>query len=102
MLDVKLIEHIEIEEMPETQVLRLICFEQIETQRLEEQTAVKHITRSHIVFVTLDQIWRGSVGLHPPPWKVVFVPKSWFVVFAPFIFPRPLLGVLPAPPPRFL
>ena len=53
MLAIDLVDHVEIEEMAETQISRLIRFEQVKRQRLKEQSAVKNITWPDVVFVAL-------------------------------------------------
>jgi hypothetical protein len=53
MLAIDLIDHVEIEEMAETQISRLIRFEQVKRQGLKKQPAVKNITRPDVVFVAL-------------------------------------------------
>src|SRR6516164_538194 len=43
--------------MPKAEVRSAIRFEHVQIQRLEQQAAVKHITRAHIVAVTLNRVW---------------------------------------------
>src|SRR4029077_14642906 len=57
MIQINLLQDKVFEEMPETQVRSAIGFEHVQAERLEQQSAVKHITRSHVVGMTLNRVW---------------------------------------------
>src|SRR5205814_4858202 len=58
MLQVNLIEHVIIKEMPDTQIaqLKLMALKQVQVQRLKKQAAVKDVARPHIIAVALHKI----------------------------------------------
>src|SRR5205807_4683484 len=83
VFEIKLVDHIEIKEVAQPQVLRLIRFQQVEVERLEKQAAVNDITRAHIVAMALHEIRRHGVELNAAA-GLLFVPpdlKSHIVAF---------------------
>src|SRR5260370_35209844 len=64
MLEINLIDSVEIEEMGQAKIGRLIRFEQVERQRLKEQSAVNDIARANIVLVALHEIRLHIVELN--------------------------------------
>ena len=56
MLQIKLLQNEVFKKMAEAQISWPIGFEQIEIQRLKKQAAVKEITRTHIVAVSLHEV----------------------------------------------
>ena len=83
MVAIKLVDHVEIEKVAQPQILRLIRFEQVETQRLKNQTAVNNIARAHVVLVTLHQVRRHGIELHAPSSRLLVPPdfKLHIVMF---------------------
>ena len=51
MFEVDLLDDEVIEIMPDAEIARLICVDQVEGERLEQKAAVKHIARPHIIGV---------------------------------------------------
>src|SRR5437868_3003079 len=83
MIEVDLVEHVEVKEMPEPQIGRLIRLEQIQTEGLKEQTGVNHIARADVVSVTLNQIGRNRVELDAAGDRLFVSPnlELYFVAF---------------------
>ena len=63
MLQIDLIQNEIFKEMPEAEIRCPVRFQHVEVQRLEKQTAVKHVTRSHIVAMALNRIRPGLVQI---------------------------------------
>src|SRR4051812_21338378 len=72
MLEIDLLEHEEVEEMAQSQVLWLISLDQFEAEWLKEEAAIDDVTRTHIVSVSLDEIRLHRVELHRDAgWRLI-------------------------------
>ena len=75
MLEIKLVDHIEIEEVPKPEIGRLISFEQIKRQRLKEEPAINDVARANIVLVTLHQVRWHRVELNTSSNRFLIAPN---------------------------
>ena len=68
--------------MAKAKVARLISFEQIETERLEEKSAINYVARPDIVPVTLHQIRWDVVELNAATGRLFVAPNLKFYIVA--------------------